>query len=132
MKHLNVVAAIIKYKDEILCMQRPESKHQYLSLKYEFPGGKIEEGESKEAALERELKEEMALEVTVKSDNFFLTVNHQYPDFSIEMHGFLVFVQNKSFERLEHHHHCWLKVEQLMGLDWAPADLPIVKKLMDR
>lgn len=131
MKHYKVAAAIITYQNEILCMQRPESSYPYLSYKYEFPGGKIEAGETVEAALSRELREEMALTVTVKSENFFMTVNHQYPDFSIEMHSYIIPVANKKFERLEHHHHCWLTAAQLKELDWAPADIPIMEKLMN-
>lgn len=130
MKHYQVAAAIIKHNGEILCMQRPESSYPYLSYKYEFPGGKIEAGETVEAALSRELQEEMALAVTVQPEDFFLTVNHQYPDFSIEMHSYIVRVEAKEFERLEHHHHCWLTAERLNELDWAPADIPIMEKLM--
>lgn len=130
MKQYQVVAAIITYKNEILCMQRPESNFPYLSYKYEFPGGKIEAGETVEAALSRELQEEMALAVTVLPENFFMTVKHQYPDFSIEMHSYIIPVDNKAFERLEHNHHCWLTAERLKELDWAPADIPIMEKLM--
>ncbi len=79
MKHYQVAAAIIIYKNEILCMQRPESNYPYLSYKYEFPGGKIEAGESVEAALARELKEEMTLDVTVETRRFFLD---SYPSIS--------------------------------------------------
>lgn len=130
MKHYQVAAAIITYKNEILCMQRPESSYPYLSYKYEFPGGKIEAGETVEAALSRELQEEMALDVTVKPENIFMTVNHQYPDFSIEMHSYIIPVECKDFERLEHHHHSWLTAARLNELDWAPADIPIMEKLM--
>ncbi|MBU4540944.1 MAG: (deoxy)nucleoside triphosphate pyrophosphohydrolase [Firmicutes bacterium] len=130
MKHYQVAAAIITYQNKILCMQRSESSYSYLSYKYEFPGGKIEAGETVEAALSRELQEEMALAVTVKPENFFMTINHHYPDFSIEMHSYIIPVDNQAFERLEHHHHCWLIAARLKELDWAPADIPIVERLM--
>ncbi len=130
MKHYYVAAAIIVHEDDILCMQRPQSNHAYLSYKYEFPGGKIEKGETVEAALVRELQEEMALEVRVKPEDFFLTVNHQYPDFSVDLHTYIVKVANKEFQRLEHEDHHWLKAKSLKQLEWAAADLPIVEKLM--
>ena len=130
MKYYQVAAAIITYKNEILCMQRPESDCAELSFKYEFPGGKIEPSETAEVALERELKEEMALAVRVLPENFFMTVEYQYPEFFIEMHSYIIPVDNQEFERLEHHHHCWLPVARLNELDWAPADMPIMEKLM--
>ena len=84
MKHYLVVAAIIRHGDKILCMQRNTSKYQYLSYKFEFPGGKVEAGESNETALLREIKEELDLEIIV--ENEFLTVEHEYPDFRLTMH----------------------------------------------
>ena len=132
MKHYKVAAAIIMHENEILCMQRPESNHSYLSYKYEFPGGKIEEGETAEEALSRELEEEMALKVKVKAENFFLTVSHHYPDFSFDLHSYIIHLESKKFKRLEHHHHCWLKPEALKELDWAAADIPIMEKLRQK
>lgn len=130
MKYYKVAAAIIIYKNEILCMQRPVSECAELSFKYEFPGGKIEPGETAEVALERELKEEMALAVQVLPENFFMAVEYQYPEFFIEMYSYIIHVEHKEFQRLEHHHHCWLTAERLNELDWAPADIPIMEKLM--
>ena len=65
MKHIEVVAGIIEYNDKILCMQRDKGKFDYVSFKWEFPGGKIEEGETKEEALKRELREEMEMDVEI-------------------------------------------------------------------
>lgn len=132
MKHLEVVAAIIQYEDLILCMQRPVGKFDYVSLKYEFPGGKVEPGESNHEALMRELKEEMALTTNITEDDFFMTVTHQYPDFEITMHSYLCPVNTQTFTRKEHVDHQWLPVSQLDTLDWAPADQPIVKALMEQ
>lgn len=129
MKKLEVVAAIIIYEDRILCMQRGDGKFAYVSRKYEFPGGKIEAGETQAEALMRELREEMALEVTIKDEDHFMTVNHVYPDFEITMHSFICHVQTQQFVRKEHIDHKWLKKEDLMTLDWAPADIPIAEKL---
>ena len=130
MKHLEVVAGIIIYNDKILCMQRNLGKYDYISYKYEFPGGKIEEGESKAEALMRELKEEMELEVSICDKDFFVTVTHEYPDFSITMHSFICKTDTMQFTRKEHINHQWLKVEELQSLDWAEADKPIVEKIL--
>lgn len=129
MKQHEVVAAIIIYEDRILCMQRNKGKYDYVSYKYEFPGGKIEDGETQMAALERELREEMALAVQIRKEDFFMTVEHTYPDFKIKMHSYICKVDTPHFIRKEHVDHKWLKVEELMALDWAPADIPIVEKL---
>ena len=126
---LEVVAAIIVNKDEILCMQRNSSKYEYMSYKYEFPGGKVEDGEAYPRALERELKEELDLEVHVEEKNHFLTVTHSYPDFTIRMHSYVCWVSDRSFKRKEHINHRWLKKDELDELDWAGADLPIVEKI---
>ncbi|WP_236622738.1 NUDIX domain-containing protein [Methanococcoides methylutens] len=74
MKHYEVVAAIIMDDDRVLCVQRDHGKYDYISLKYEFPGGKIEPDETKEQALERELLEELDLNIEIERE--FLTVNH--------------------------------------------------------
>lgn len=131
MKHLEVTAAILLNEGEILCMQRNAGKYDYVSFKFEFPGGKVEPGESLEQALSRELKEEMDIVVFIKPDQFFMTIQHEYPDFSITMHSYLCPIDHRIFTRKEHLSHVWLKPDQLDTLDWAPADLPIVKKLME-
>lgn len=128
-KKNEVVAAIIMYEDKILCMQRNKGKYDYVSYKYEFPGGKMEPGETKAKALQRELEEEMALKVEVKDEDYYMSVDYTYPDFSITMHSFICRVQSQVFERREHVDHKWLKREELMTLDWAPADVPIVERL---
>ena len=129
MKKLEVVAAIIMYEDKILCMQRNKGKYDYVSYKYEFPGGKIEPGETKAQALQRELLEEMELKVSITEEDYFMTVEHAYPDFEVTMHSFICNVETQKFVRKEHIDHKWRKREELNRLDWAPADIPIVKKL---
>lgn len=129
MKHIEVVAAVIIYKEKVLCMQRGKNKHDYISYKYEFPGGKIEDGESKAEALMRELNEEMNISINISEDNHFLTVNHAYPDFTITMHSYLCNVDSDKFVRKEHINHVWLPKESINTLDWAQADKPIVAKL---
>lgn len=129
MKKIEVVAAIIYFGDEILCVQRPESKLEYISKKFEFPGGKIEKGETHKEALSRELIEE--LEIKPQINDSYLTVIHTYPDFEITMHSYICIVESKDLNLKEHISGLWLKKDDLKNLDWAAADLPIVSKLMD-
>lgn len=130
MKHLDVVAAIIIYNRQILCMQRGPSQQDYISYKYEFPGGKIEDGETGPEALMRELKEEMNISLEIADEDFFMTVNHTYPDFELTMHSYICYAASQEFVRREHVDHKWVYPEELHALDWAAADLPIVEKLM--
>ena len=128
MKKIEVVAGVIFCKDEILCVQRKKNKLHYISEKFEFPGGKIEPGESKEEALHRELLEELNLSMKIKS--FFMTVTHEYPDFELIMHTYICEVESKELKLNEHIDKKWLKVNELDQLDWAGADIPIVEKLV--
>lgn len=130
MKHYEVTAAIIINNNEILCMQRGTSKFDYISHKFEFPGGKVEEGETREQSLQRELKEELSVDIEIKPENHFYTVKHTYPDFMITMHSYLCYVSQREINRKEHISDIWLKIEKLNTLDWAAADIPIVEKLM--
>jgi len=128
MKAYTVVAAVIIEDNKILCMQRKESKYDYISLKWEFPGGKIEKGENERQALIREIKEELNLEIEIKGK--LLTVEHQYPDFALTMHTFLCQPLANELTLNEHIAFKWLSKEDIEQLDWAAADLPIVKTLM--
>lgn len=129
MKHYNVSAAIIFVDNKILCVQRGPSKYDYISSKYEFPGGKIEEGESPEVALIREIEEELNL--SINNLSFFQTVNHTYQDFSITMHAFTCKVKDISIIELrEHLEYKLLEKNDLSNLDWAAADIPFVDKLI--
>ncbi len=128
MKKIEVVAAIIYCKNEILCVQRPENKFNYISKKFEFPGGKIESGESKQEALKREIMEELAISPSI--GDFFMTVVHSYPDFELTMHSYICEVAYKEVTLLEHISLKWLTCEMLNHLDWAAADIPIVNKLV--
>lgn len=132
MKTYEVVAAVIKYDGKILCMQRNKSKYTYTSYKFEFPGGKIEIGETPTKALKRELQEEMAMEVDVQPENYLLTVEHTYPDFAIKMQTFLCEVSSPEFIMKEHVAYKWLLPEEMSELDWAAADIPIVKFIQEK
>ena len=129
MKKIEVVAAIIYCGDEILCVQRPENKLKYISKKFEFPGGKIEDGESKQEALKREILEELGINLSI--GDLFLTVVHSYPDFELTMHSFICKVNSKDLMLHEHISLKWLNTEILNQLDWAAADIPIVNKLVN-
>jgi 8-oxo-dGTP diphosphatase len=129
MKSIEVVAAIIIYEDKILCVQRGESKLNYISKKYEFPGGKMETGESREETIKREILEELKMQIDVKEE--FITVTHQYPDFILTMHSFICKCDNTKLTLTEHIDYKWLKKNELENLDWAAADIPIMKKLIN-
>lgn len=130
MKKIEVVAAIIYFEDKILCVQRAKNKLSYISEKYEFPGGKIEKGETNEDALLRELLEELNMVAEIQS--LFLSVKHQYPDFELTMHSYLCKVNSQQIILKEHIAFNWLLVDELEKLDWVAADLPIVKKLVTK
>lgn len=87
MKTIEVVAAIVIHDNKYLCAQRGLGKFDYISKKYEFPGGKVELNKSRESALIREMKEELRMDVYI--DKHYLTVEHTYPDFKIIMHSYL-------------------------------------------
>lgn len=126
---MEVVAAIILSEGKILCMQRGESKFDYLQYKYEFPGGKIEKGENRIEALKRELREEMDLYISISDSDFFMTIEHDYIDFHISLHTYLCKVDNCKFNRKEHVTHKWLKPDELESVSWAGADYPVISKL---
>jgi 8-oxo-dGTP diphosphatase len=128
MKHIEVVAAIIVSDDKILCTQRNINKYDYISKKYEFPGGKVEAGETNEEAIRREILEELEMDISVGDK--FLTVDHEYPDFRMTMHSFLCSADDVRVSLTEHIDYKWLCKDELEYLDWAAADLPIVDKLI--
>jgi len=129
MKHYEVSAAIVIDRDRVFCAQRGKSKFYYISEKYEFPGGKIEHGETKEEALKREMLEEFNMEIEVKEH--LLTVEHKYPDFSLTMHCFTCKRIGGIMTLKEHLDFKWLTFDRLDTLDWAEADLPVVEKLKE-
>jgi len=130
MKQIEVVAAIIQVENKFLCLQRKVGKYDYTSLKYEFPGSKVEAGESQRQALTREIREELQYDIQVEQK--FLTIEHQYPDFQSRMHSYLCSASNTNLTLTEHIDCQWLRASQLDRLDWVAADIPIVKRLMQR
>lgn len=130
MNPIDVVAGIIINNGQILCMQRCISKYDYVSLKYEFPGGKVEADENHHEALKRELVEEMEMCVVIEDEEPYLSVNHGYQDFTINLHAYRCTVSSTVLTLKEHKSFVWMKPKDLGQLDWAAADLPIVRKLM--
>ncbi len=124
--HLEVVAAIIERDGLILCAQRKAGGE--LSKKWEFPGGKVEAGETHHQALVREIDEELG--INIKAGPLFMAVDYQYADFSITMHCYLATILEGQPAVREHLAIQWLRSDELRKLDWAPADMPIVEKLM--
>ncbi len=128
MKTIEVVAAVILREEKVLCVRRDEHEKEYVSLKWEFPGGKVEVGESREEALVREIREELSVDIEVSE--FLMTVEHTYPDFHLTMHVFKCVLDQGEITLNEHVALKWLSVDELDQLDWAAADVPVVKSLM--
>ena len=127
-KHINVVAAIIKNeKNEILCALR--SSTMTLPNLWEFPGGKIEQGESHEAALKREIYEELGLTIVV--DERVESTYYEYETFTIQLTSYLAHIEDGNLQATEHAELRWLQSDDLLSLEWAPADIPAVKNIMN-
>ena len=125
MKKIEVVAAII-YKDgEYFATQRGYGEFEGM---WEFPGGKIEPGESRESALKREIQEELGIDITI--NKFLCTTDYDYPSFHLTMHCYLCSVESREMELREHKSARWLTVESLDSVEWLPADKGIVEKLV--
>ena len=130
MKTIEVVAAVIFREGKVLCVQRPQNSKEYISSKWEFPGGKVEQGEDRIQALKREIREELQLEI--ENIEFLMTVAHTYPDFHLVMHTYTCEISLGEPVLTEHVDLKWLSVDELAELDWAAADIPIVKHLQAR
>lgn len=126
MKTVNVVAAIIIKDKKIFATQRG-----YGEFKdgWEFPGGKVEKGETPENAIVREIKEELDTEIKVKE--YFDTVEYDYPNFHLSMKCYICSVLSGKLELLEHEAAKWLDKDSLDSVAWLPADSGLVDKLKD-
>jgi len=120
-----VVAALIWDQDRFLACQRPA--HKARGLLWEFVGGKVEPGETKEEALIRECREE--LDVTISVSQPFMELVHVYPDLTVELTLFHAAIKEGVPQKLEHNDIRWLKVEEIDDYTFCPADEEILKKL---
>ena len=127
-KKIEVVAAIIQHENKILCVQRDENKLSYISKKYEFPGGKVESGETLQETIIREIQEELKIKIVPIQQ--FITVDHEYPDFNLKMHCYKCSANNLDFILGEHTEYRLLNKSELINLEWVPADIEIVDYLI--
>lgn len=124
MKTIRVVAAVIRKGDKIFATQRG-----YGELKggWEFPGGKIEDGETPEQALVREIKEELDTDINVRE--LIDTIEYDYPNFHLSMDCFWCEIVQGGLELKEHEAAKWLAKDELYGVDWLPADVGLIEKI---
>lgn len=125
MKDIHVVGAAIHHNSLILAVQRSESMS--LPLKWEFPGGKIEAGETKEQALIREIKEELCIEIT--NLEFVSTATYEYDFGRVHLSVFKADIAHGELVLKEHADKKWLAPNELLNLDWAPVDIPAAEIL---
>ena len=125
---VEVVAALIWDGDRFLACQRPANKAR--ALLWEFVGGKVEPGETKEQALIRECREE--LDVTLKVEDVYMDVVHQYPDIQVHLTLFNARIAEGTPKKLEHNDIRWLLPSQIPQYDFCPADEEILKKLQGK
>lgn len=126
MKTIEVVAAIIHKDNRYLATQRGYGDFEGM---WEFPGGKIEAGESQEEALKREIKEELNVDIEIGMQ--ICTVDYDYPKFHLTMHCYFCNVSNGDIKLLEHKSAKWLTNDELNMVEWLPADIAIIDRLMN-
>lgn len=126
MKIINVVAAVIKHDNKIFATQRG-----YGEFKdgWEFPGGKMEQGETPKQALVREIREELDTEIEV--GELIETVEYDYPQFHLTMHCFWCTVKSGNLVLKEHEAAKWLTKETLDSVEWLPADLGLIDRIKE-
>jgi len=123
-RHYHVVAAVVEVDGRVLCVQHGVTRYAYTSNRWEFPGGKIEDGETPQQALHREMLEEMDYDVRV--GECLATITHDYPDFTITLAAYHCTATSTQFILREHINACWLPWSQLATLDWCEADRRLI------
>ena len=120
-KNISVVAAIIRKGQEVFATQRGYGDYKDW---WEFPGGKIEEGETPEQALVREIREELSADIIV--ENYLTTVEYDYPEFHLTMACYWCSAFDENLVLLEHEAARWLPLWDLRQVNWLPADLLVI------
>lgn len=124
MKTIEVVAAVIKDGDKIFVTRRASGDFENM---WEFPGGKIEEGEGREEALKREIQEELELDINILE--FLTTVEYDYPKFHLIMHCYICEITGGELNLNVHSDAKWIEVNEIDTLVWVPADIDVVERL---
>ena len=124
MKKIEVVAAILHRDGAYFATQRGYGEFEGM---WEFPGGKIEEGETAEFALMREIQEELGIDITI--DKFLCTTEYDYPSFNLTMHCYICSIEAGEIVLREHKSARWLRPEELGSVEWLPADKDVISRL---
>ena len=127
MKITEVVAALIRDKEKFMICQRPA--HKARGLLWEFVGGKVEQGETKEQALIRECQEELNVKLSV--GKIFMDVVHEYPDLTVHLTLFHAVIAEGVPQKLEHNDIRWITPSEIPNYDFCPADVEILKKISE-
>jgi 8-oxo-dGTP diphosphatase len=122
MKKIEVVAAIIRKDGQVFATQRGYGEWKDW---WEFPGGKLEAGESPEEALKREIREELSTDICI--EEFLCTVEYDYPKFHLTMHCYLCSLVTEALHLNEHEAAKWLAIGELNSVKWLPADLEVIE-----
>lgn len=128
-KHLDVVCAVVQKEGKYLCMQRLRKGPDYVAEHWEFPGGKVKAGESREQALRREIREEMDWDIHVGRQ--IGQVEQEYPDFTITLTAFDCRARHFDFKLLQHIDFRWLPLSELGQLSWTEADRQLIFQWTD-
>ena len=123
-KSIHVVAALIRKDDEVFGTQRGYGNYKDW---WEFPGGKVETGETPEQALAREIREELAVDISV--DKYLTTVEYEYPEFHLSMACYWCSVKEGNLTLLEHEASRWLPLNNLRQVNWLPADVLVIEEI---